>query len=79
MVTYRVIEESIYSGELGWYTAYGISAYYASTGEEIAHITDVFLNKADADSLVDQCNRLGLEPVHLPIIIEDALIKQRKL
>lgn len=77
MVIYKVIKESISSIELGNYTAFGIVVYNETqdSTQEIAHISDVFLNKADAINFVNRCNRLGLELVHLPLVIEDALIQ----
>lgn len=72
MVTYQIVKELIYHSELGNYYSYGICAYLNK--KEIAHISDVFLEKDDAIKFVQKCNQLELDPIHLPEVIEDALL-----
>ena len=75
MVTYRVIEEKFNDGELGEYIAFGICAYETNGDkqEKVACVSDVFLNREVAEKLVDMCNELELEIIHLMDVIEDAI------
>ena len=75
MITYETLEETLSKPELGTYTAFAIRAYEEKDGKQItlSHISDVFLNKAEAEHFVELCNRLQLDIIHLPDVIEDAL------
>lgn len=75
MIHYRVIEETLYHEDLGQYTAYGISAYSVEDGETklLAHISDVFLDMQKAEQFASLCNRLALDPIHLPDVVADML------
>lgn len=72
MIIYKVAEQAYRNEETGEYTGFGIGAY-AADGREIAFVPDVFLQREPADALVRLCNTLGLAPVHLMDVIEDAI------
>ena len=75
MIVYEILQETLWDSEIGTYTAYAVCAYEKQTGMTIlrSHISDVFLNKADAEAFVTLCNHLHLSLIHLPDAIEDAL------
>lgn len=75
MVAYQVVKESVQNGETGLYTTFGVCAYCVERAhkEKIAYIPDVFLNTEAAEHFVDVCNKLQLDVVHLPEVIEDVL------
>ncbi|MEE0858002.1 MAG: DUF6514 family protein [Acutalibacteraceae bacterium] len=72
MVTYQIIKELINHPELGNYYSYGICAFLDK--KEIAHISDVFLEKDTAIKFVQKCNQLKLDPIHLSEVIENELL-----
>lgn len=76
MVRYYYVEEKLYNPNIGNYTAYAITAYKEESNIKIriAYISDVFLNKADAKQFIHICNTMNVDPVHLPSLIEEALI-----
>lgn len=74
-MNYQVVQESLWTREIGRYTSYGVCAWHME-GERrvvLAHISDVFLNEETALNFVDRCNRLKLDLIHLSDAIEDAL------
>lgn len=75
MVTYQLLQETLWSPECGSYTSYAICAYELQNGKSVlrACISDVFLNKQEAEAFVHLCNRLHLSLIHFPEAIEDAL------
>lgn len=75
MVAYQIVEEAVQSREVGRYTAFGVSAYRieAAQKREITRISDVFLNNEAATRFVEKCNRLHLDIIHLPEVIEDVI------
>ena len=75
MVAYQVVEEDLQNCEVGSYTAFGVCAYLmdAAKREKIIQISDVFLDNRAAQRFVDLCNRLQLDAVHLPEVVEDAI------
>lgn len=74
MVIYEVIREERQHLDIGSYIAYGIQAVDSRAGEVLSVMRDVFLRPADAEELVGRCNAGGLDPIHLPDVVEDALI-----
>lgn len=76
MYRYSIIKEKLHTPDLGDYVSYGICAYLISENKniEIAHISDVFLEKDDAVNFINLCNQLKLDPVHLNDAIENALM-----
>lgn len=76
MYRYSIIKEKLYTPESGNYISYGICVYLISENKntEIAHISDVFLEKEDAVNFINLFNQLELDPVHLDDAIENILI-----
>lgn len=56
-------------------TCYGIAAVQVYDGivTVLDSVTDVTVNRQSLEILVDLCNELSLEPVHLNDVIEDFL------
>lgn len=77
MYEYCAEKEVLYNSQLGRYVSYGIGVYIVKekSRKRLDYVSDVFLNEKDAVSFVLLCNSLGLEPVHLPEAIEEALLK----
>jgi hypothetical protein len=75
MVTFQTTEEKLYHHDIGYYTAYGISALRVDNdqAEFITHVSDVFLEKEKAESFVRLCNELHLDLIHFFDVIEDAI------
>ena len=76
MVRYYYVEEKLYYPSIGNYTAYAITAYKEDDNIKIrlAYISDVFLDEAVAKQFIHICNAMNVDPVHLPNLIEEALI-----
>lgn len=75
MVKYYYVKEELHNPEVGNYTAYAISAYEHHNHKKTnIYISDVFLNESDAKKFVNLCNDMKLDPVHLPQVIEEALM-----
>lgn len=45
----------------------------AVTAEEICTVHDVFLNESRAREFAEQCNELGLSPIHIYDVVQDAI------
>lgn len=73
MIRFKVIEDRLHHSDIGNYTAFGICAYHNKTGKHVLSISDVFLNRNDAEALVQRCNLHKLSLVHLADVIEDAI------
>ena len=73
MISFKVIEESLHHPDVGIYTAFGICAYHDKSGKHVVSVSDVFLNRKDAEALVQRCNLHKLSLVHLADVIEDAI------
>ena len=75
MVKYRITEKTVDHPEIGTYDSYGICAYQTGPYAErmIACFYDVFAERKKAEELVELCNSLELEPIHLEDVVEDAL------
>jgi len=71
VIEYRIKPELHISSLLGIYTAFGIQAYRQN--RLLLYIPDVFCHRYDAERLVEMCNRLHLDVIHLKDVIEDAL------
>ena len=59
MISFKVIEESLHHPDVGIYTAFGICAYHDKSGKHVVSVSDVFLNRNDAEALVQRCNIFG--------------------
>lgn len=75
MVKYRITEKTVSYPEIGTYNSYGICAYQKDLDDEklIACFYDVFSERKKAEELVELCNTLELDPIHLEDVVEDAL------
>ncbi len=71
MFTYQTQEEKIYHPLTGSYTAYGILVVCQS--KLIEYVSNVFLNRAEAEDFVGLCNELELDVIHLHDVIEDTI------
>ena len=65
---YKTIKERKYLFEVGNYITYGI---VAQDEKQYVKVSDVFLNKKDADKFVSICNNNSLSLIHLYDVIED--------
>lgn len=81
MVNYYYVEEKLHNSSIGNYTAYAITAYKEESNKKtrIAYISDVFLDEAFAKHFIHICNTMNVDPVHLPDLIEEALINNNNL
>lgn len=75
MVSYQVVEENLQDCELGNYTAFGVCAYRVdiTKKEKMIQISDIFLDTKAAERFVDICNRLQLDVIHLPEVVQDII------
>lgn len=75
MITFQIKEEKLYHPEIGYYTAYGISALrvFEDREELIEHVSDVFLEKEEAENFVRLCNESPPDMIHFLDVIEDAI------
>lgn len=70
MKLYQMVEETLTDPKLGTYTTYGICT--CGAGETEIRISDVSLSRRVVEELVERCNRLELDPIHLRDVAEDA-------
>lgn len=75
MIVYQVLEEQRHIPELGDYTAFGIRAARDDRAAAcpVRLIRDVFLRREQAECFCALLNRLRLDPIHLPDVVDDAL------
>lgn len=75
-ITYGLVEEH-YFGNNCERISYGVAVYSEAacdgTATVVASVHDVTSDKSKLTTLVRDCNRLELSPVHLEDIIEDFL------
>ena len=71
MIEYQITKEPCYYIDLGYYTAYGITAFSFCGGKKVpvVHISDVCLNRKKASALVRLCNENHVAPIHLTEIV----------
>lgn len=81
MVNYYYVEEKLHNSSIGNYIAYAITAYEEENNRKtrIAYISDVFLDESTAKQFIHICNTMNVDPVHLPALIEEALISNSNL
>lgn len=70
-VTYELVKEKFKDEDLGDYISYGIEVKKCNETE--MHISDVFINKVEADKFIKLCNETELDPIHLEDVILDTL------
>ena len=73
-ITY-VLTEDIHTVDGKCYIFYGISALEG--GQPRISVRDVCTDRRRVERLVEDCNRLGLSPLHLRDVIEDFLLEER--
>lgn len=69
MYRYSVIEERLFSEDLGGYTSYGLLV----TGAQELRLSDVSPDREFVAALAMQFNELQLSPIHLSEVIQDLL------
>ena len=55
-------------------TVYGIEVLEEGANTPLMSLRDVFTREDQAVELVELCNRLELDPIHLSAVVEDALL-----
>lgn len=69
---YLLLEDIVTSSEKT-YRTYGIAeAYFEEVDREEYH--DICTDREAVSALVEKCNELSLEPIHLKDVVEDFLI-----
>ena len=71
-VRYEVVEENMYSSELGGYVSYGVIGRDLS-GETVVICSDISSDRVFVAELCEKCNALGLSPLHLADVVYDAM------
>ena len=71
-IEYCVVDENMYSEELGEYRSFGIEGKDV-LGNTVVFCSDVSLDKSLVAELCGRCNELCLSPLHLLDVIEDSL------
>lgn len=72
LVKYEVMEERLYSSELGRYVSYGIIGRDQS-GKKVAICSDISPDRSFVAELCEKCNALGLSPMHLLDAVCDSM------
>ena len=70
---YLAVEQTLFSCELGRYTAFGIAAQkrVPDGWRQITFVPDICTNAQQAQRLAQLCTQGQLEPIHLMDVIED--------
>lgn len=68
---YKIRADTISSESGKKYIVYGIELW--SYGKRILSIPDVFLSFFKAENLINLCNTLQLDPIHIMEVLEDFL------
>ena len=71
--TYRLLASSRTDEDGTIVPIYGIEVYSKNAHTPLRSLPDLFTRFSQANELVELCNRLQLDPVHLTAVIEDAL------
>ena len=69
MYRYSVIEEHLFSEDLGEYTSFGLLV----SGDQEIRLSDISPNREFVTALAMQFNELQLSPIHLSEVIQDIL------
>ena len=72
--TYCMRKDKVHDERQNEHTTYGIEAI-DSDGETVRSFPDVFFDRQRAERFVRICNEGGLSSVHLPDVLEDALVE----
>lgn len=73
MIVYKLIEEEFDNDLLGHYTSFGINAVDSDTNLSVAYISDVFLDRVNAENYIFLFNEEHLDIMHLENVIDDIL------
>ena len=68
MFRYVVVQEDLFSPELGHYRSYGIGAVN-SKGERVNFVSDVSLEKTFTEKIAKRCTKGQLAPEQLPDVV----------
>ncbi len=72
MFRYVVVQEDLFSPELGYYRSYGIGAVN-SKGERVAFVSDVSPEKVVAEEIAKRCTRGQLAPEQLLDVVLNSI------
>ncbi len=74
MIEYQITQAPRTLPGIGAYTAYGIRAVETpGPGAPLCAVADVFCRRERAAELCALLNRLHLDPIHLPDVVDDVL------
>lgn len=73
MIYYKLRKDQLYKKEIGEYEAYGIEAQ-DENGNIIRCIYDISFEKEPLEELVEDCNELELDIIHLDDVIDDFFV-----
>lgn len=69
---YRVVKETLYLEEVGYYESYGLSIV-DDNGIELKHISDISTKAPIVENLADMCERHQVPLILIYDVIEDAI------
>lgn len=70
---YKFCEEKLYNPEIGFYISYGIEAKASLRGATIKRVSDLFLEKAEAQKFAELLNECEAELVHFEELCQSAI------
>ena len=73
MYQYRKIQTDCVSLDIGSYESFGIQVTSEASDKVLATVSDVSPDGECVQRIVDLCNQLQLDPIHLSEVAEDAL------
>ena len=73
MYRYRMIRTNGVSLDIGSFESFGIQATSDTSDDVLATVSDVSPDGESVRRIVDLCNQLQLDPIHLLDVVEDAL------
>ena len=71
---YRICTDACIDEDNTAVTVYGIEVFEEGTDTPLISMRDLFTRQSQAAELVGLCNQLELDPIHLPAVVEDALL-----
>lgn len=72
--TYRLREDTCADDDGTLVKVYGIEVYDRQSSAPLLTYANLFTRRNQAEELIDLCNRLELDPIHLTDVVEDALV-----
>lgn len=72
ILTEYICHKETYSMENNTYVGYGI-AVQASDGSILSVMPDISVNESEVQDLIELCNSLVLDPIHLHDVVQDYL------